>query len=487
MTATMGRLIDCQMAFVTWGMKARFRQGKLGLLRKDNKVYLAIFFTKTEYHKLLVDPKSLALLPAAIRFKDMQKDLFIKNVGDTERYEHMKRGIKVLLKNDELRRTGKGDKLDRFIASLPNLNSIRLEERTPLRMRANLIGANGTGGGVEDMQGVCEEIIGSGNDLVTPRQPCSERNNGYGQIATYNNNELTDDMAKRLANPNLRKIKQIRIRGISENLWQAQYLTDLELIECNLNCVPKDLEKLSKSLEVLDLSKNSINKLPRTFCCKMNKLKRLNVSNNLIETLPLEIKFFSNLVVLNLSDNHLRLLPSTFSDLRALKILNLAKNNLSQLPAFKRSDIALETLDISNNPLDGALQNQFSTFEVYPSYDGQLSYEETSFSPSQNNLSTNKNKISKLFEISLLNIVRSNYLFKRASEEALPRSIVSTMQRDVFKCYRCNQMNLLPAYNSTDYLDYVAHVTNLVSTRNYSHGMTFMKLLCRDCFGNMTS
>jgi hypothetical protein len=395
MTPTMGRLIECQMAFVTWGMKARFRQGNMGLIRKDNKVYLALYFSKTEYYKLLVDPQSLAILPAAIRFKDLQKDLFIKNVVDTERYEHIKRGLRVLLRREELRRTGKGDKLDRFIASLPSLNSIRLEERTPSRVRS------------------------------------------------------------------------------------------LELTQCNLNCVPKELENLSSTLEHLDMSRNNIDKLPRTFCCKMNKLRNLNLSHNLIETLPLEIKFFSQLVALNLSDNHLRLLPSTFSDLRALKTLNVANNNLSQLPAFRRTDITLEILDISCNPLDGALQNQLSTFEVYPSHDGQLGYEETPFSSSQTHLPPNKNKVSRLFEISLLNIVRCDRLFKLASEEALPRSIVSIMQRDVFKCYRCNQMNMLPAYNSTDYLDYVAHVTNLISTRNYSHGMTFMKLLCRDCFGNM--
>uniref|UniRef100_A0A6G1S3F9 Leucine-rich repeat-containing protein 57 n=1 Tax=Aceria tosichella TaxID=561515 RepID=A0A6G1S3F9_9ACAR len=401
MPPTLGRLIECQMAFVTWGMKAKFRQGKLGLLRKDNKVFLAIFFTKTEHHKLLVDPKSLTILPAAIRFKDMQKDLFIRNVADNERYEHMKRGIKVLLRKDEIRRTGKGDKLDRFIESLPQLNSISLEERAPpVRISLNL--------------------------------------------------------------------------------------SSLELVQCNLEFIPKELEDLSRSLKHLDMSRNNITNLPRTFCCKMSKLSNLNLSHNLIETLPLEIKFLSKLVVLNISYNNLRLLPSTFSDLRALKILNVANNNLSQLPAFRRSDITLDTLDISSNPLDGALQNQMSTFEVYPSYDGQLGYEETSFSPSQANLEqTDKKQVPKLFEISLLTIVRSDPLFKLASEEDLPRSIVSTMQRDIFKCYRCNQMHLLPAFNSTDYLEYVAHVTNLVSSRNYSHGMTFMKLICRDCFASV--
>uniref|UniRef100_A0A6G1S726 Leucine-rich repeat-containing protein 57 n=1 Tax=Aceria tosichella TaxID=561515 RepID=A0A6G1S726_9ACAR len=309
MPPTLGRLIECQMAFVTWGMKAKFRQGKLGLLRKDNKVFLAIFFTKTEHHKLLVDPKSLTILPAAIRFKDMQKDLFIRNVADNERYEHMKRGIKVLLRKDEIRRTGKGDKLDRFIESLPQLNSISLEERAPpVRISLNL--------------------------------------------------------------------------------------SSLELVQCNLEFIPKELEDLSRSLKHLDMSRNNITNLPRTFCCKMSKLSNLNLSHNLIETLPLEIKFLSKLVVLNISYNNLRLLPSTFSDLRALKILNVANNNLSQLPAFRRSDITLDTLDISSNPLDGALQNQMSTFEVYPSYDGQLGYEETSFSPSQANLEQTDKKTS---------------------------------------------------------------------------------------------
>lgn len=281
-----------------------------------------------------------------------------------------------------------------------------------------------------------------------------------------------------------KSISDITIRSITKVptlLWQRPQIHELVLNDCNLVCVPKQIEAFSSTLTTLDLNSNMIEKLPRTFCCKMTKLKLLFLKNNRIETLPIEIKFLSSLFDLNISNNRLRMIPSTFSDLKSLRHLNVANNNLSQLPAFRSEDIRLMSLDVSNNPLDGASDRK-ATFEVHPSYDDETSLYNVC---PLNTLS--RNNLPKLFELSMLRMVRCDNLLKLASETPLPRTIVSAMQRDIFKCYRCRKMSILPAYNSTDTLDYVNQVISLQYSANYSRGMTFMKLLCRVCFDKMSS
>lgn len=273
------------------------------------------------------------------------------------------------------------------------------------------------------------------------------------------------------------------LQVIPRRTWTLDSLVKLTITHCSLVTIPKQLEKYSHTLQYLDLSCNDISTVPRTFCCKMSQLRTLNLKQNQIQTLPIEIKFLKSLNNLDLSNNQLRMLPSTFSDLRNLRVLSVSNNNLSQLPAFKKDDIRLKKLDVSFNPLDGALSGP-NTFEVHPSYDEPFDgYDENLFTPTTPIL----NKFPKLFQIALLRIVRCDKMLKLAAEEMLPPSIVSTMQRDIFKCYRCGKMSILPAYNSTDILDYVDQVEVLQTTGNYRHGMTFMKLFCRKCFIPMSN
>lgn len=495
----MGRFIDCQISVAPWGTRAKFRRAKVGLLRKSSTIYIAIFSHLNDNFKFPINENSIELLPAAIRFKDLEKDLFIRDANDEQRYETMMREIKVLLKKDKLKQNGKSEMLDKFINSIPPFSSYNPKDLIPRRgTRPLLIGdhsslINQQATNVSRDYGPDDAIDGSDDN-----QNCTLTNSSNADpnlnitkchsIIVTKPTTTTQINGKPLKYQQLdnEQLKLIKIRGLEKlprELWLLNSLHELTLTECNLTSVPKQLEKFSSSLHFLDLSRNRIDKLPRTFCCKMNNLELLNLSHNQIETLPIEIKFFCRLADLNISNNLLRMLPSTFSDLKSLRKLVVANNNLSQLPAFRRDDIRLKYLDVSYNPLDGA-SNEASTFEVYPSYDDGLGYNENLFCPLT---PIPKNKFPTLFEISMLRVVRSDGLLKLASEESLPRTIVSTMQRDIFKCFKCNKLNILPAYNSTDILDYVQQVEVLLASRNYTHGMTFMKLLCRSCFDNMSS
>lgn len=486
----MGRFVDCQMAVVPWGTRAKFRRAKVGLLRKGSTIYIATFFHSNDNYKFPISENSIELLPAAIRFKDLEKDLFIREANDEQRYATMIREIKVLLKRDKLRQNGKSDKLEEFIKSIPPLSSYNPREIVPSRVSARIVGSHSsisqqqaTSVPIQHDNGPCNMVADGLDHKYTAKTYDGDKITSQKYCSTQTLTGPDSRRYKNLDNARLGSIKIIGLEKIPKQLWLRNSLHELTLVECDLTNVPKQLEAFSSSLRFLDLSRNRIEKLPRSFCCKMDNLELLNLSHNQIETLPIEIKFFCRLVDLDISNNRLRMLPSTFSDLKSLRNLDVANNNLSQLPAFRRDDIRLKYLDVSHNPLDGAL-NEANTFEVYPSNDDGLDYNESLFCPLS---PIPKSKLPTLFDISMLKVVRCDSLLKLASEESLPRTIVSTMQRDIFKCYRCSRISILPAYNSTDILDYVDQVEVLRSTGNYRHGMTFMKLLCRSCFDSMSS
>lgn len=479
----MGRFIDCQCALTTWGAKAKYRRAKVGLLRKEKTVYIAIFSNNQSCKRYPIDPRTIEVLPAAIRFKDMEVDLFIRQASDEQRYATLLREIKVILKRDKLNHNGKSETYDKFLSTIPSLNSIDARDLKPSQVSAYFVCNTDR---VNSEQELSTSVANSAQDDHQLNRPDIQL--GLNSLTDVHYlNAISNNRRKLLQNKDLRRVKISGLDILPKELWFRSSLHELTLTNCNLTCVPKQMETFSKTLSFLDLSNNRITSLPRSFCCKMNNLVTLDLSHNLIQLLPIEIKFFSRLDYLNLSNNLLRMLPSTFSDLRSLTHLNVANNNLSQLPAFRKDEVRLRHLDVSFNPLDGA-SREANTFEVHPSFDdgSSLAYNENLYCPMNCSI-TKQNKIPNLFEIALLRIVRCDRLLKLASEESLPRTIISTMQREIFKCSKCNRLNILPAYNSTDILDYVDHVENLQSTGSFRHGMTFMKLLCRSCFDSMSS
>lgn len=496
------QLIECQYSFVPWGENAKFKRGRVGLIRKTKKVFI-ITISSNENNKLPINDM-IEIKPAAIKFLDLKKFLFIRQASDEQRYKTMLREINILIKETKLRQNGKSDAIDKLIDTIPSYNDILpcdLLAPPPLRARIEGLGCGGLGFSSYD-------DVAIGDDLsLTAKSACDKSLDTHQPTSVTlicNNNGSTTQQSKPVKRYyhllDNKGLKYINLRycfgneDLPPQIWSRPTLSELALTDCNLTIIPKQLEKFAKTLVSLDLSNNKIDKLPRTFCCKMAKLEYLNLKNNKIETIPLEIKFLCRLINLDLSKNNLRMLPSTFSDLRRLEVLNVSCNNLSQLPAFRTEDIRLRELDVSHNPLDGA-SHVFNTFEILPSIDDgwNLNHYMDNCNNNYNNneiklsnrSSTNKTKVPKLFELSLLRIVRSDRLFKLASEESLPKTIVSTLQRDIFKCYRCSRLSILPAYNTTDILDYLNQVDIFKATGNYRQGMTFMKLLCRSCFDSM--
>lgn len=140
----------------------------------------------------------------------------------------------------------------------------------------------------------------------------------------------------------------------------------------NLTSFPLEILSLADSLEILDLSHNLLTSLPKEFA-QLKKLKIIFASNNCFVTLPevlgqcdeLEmVGFKSNNIShvppnslpmklrwLILTDNHIELLPDSLGERPRLQKLALAGNRLTTLPLTMAQASNLELIRISANNL----------------------------------------------------------------------------------------------------------------------------------------
>ena len=80
-------------------------------------------------------------------------------------------------------------------------------------------------------------------------------------------------------------------------------------------------------------------------------LRRLDLSCNLLSTVPLSISRLSSLTILNLSKNVIIALPETISSLVSLKTIDLSENHLTVLPCGLGMASELEQIIVRQNPL----------------------------------------------------------------------------------------------------------------------------------------
>ncbi|XP_065071616.1 leucine-rich repeat serine/threonine-protein kinase 2-like isoform X2 [Rhopilema esculentum] len=129
-------------------------------------------------------------------------------------------------------------------------------------------------------------------------------------------------------------------------------LKQLSLAENQLEDFPYDILK-NKTLEVLNLSKNSIKDLNEQQMHHHVSLSRLELDANDLTKLPAWLDdIFPALTTLSMSQNRIALLPSKPLHLRQLRFLNLSFNKLETIPAhFLDHCLMLEKLDLTMNNL----------------------------------------------------------------------------------------------------------------------------------------
>ncbi|KMV65411.1 hypothetical protein M970_091440 [Encephalitozoon cuniculi EcunIII-L] len=115
------------------------------------------------------------------------------------------------------------------------------------------------------------------------------------------------------------------------------------------------IEKVEKhevcDLHNMDLEEVSLEIMEALKCNK--EVKKLNLSNNKLKTLPAEFGTLSELVELDLSCNEMESIPQEIGNLKSLEVLNLSNNKLRSFP-WKLLKLgktgALKNLDLRSNP-----------------------------------------------------------------------------------------------------------------------------------------
>ena len=87
-----------------------------------------------------------------------------------------------------------------------------------------------------------------------------------------------------------------------------------------------------------------------------NKVVAINLSHNLLTSLPQTLPLISHITKLDLSKNQLTELPENFGQFRQLKSLDLYANRIEKLPVSFAQLKMLKWLDLKDNPLVPALK-----------------------------------------------------------------------------------------------------------------------------------
>ncbi|XP_012285195.1 leucine-rich repeat-containing protein 59 [Orussus abietinus] len=106
---------------------------------------------------------------------------------------------------------------------------------------------------------------------------------------------------------------------------------------------------------VLDLSLCDLEEVPVKEIAEIKKASHLDLSNNLLTSLPNNFILLTHVVKLDLSKNMLTELPENFGELRHLKHLDLYSNQISRLPLSFGEMKKLTWLDLKGNPLSPAV------------------------------------------------------------------------------------------------------------------------------------
>ncbi|XP_076655479.1 scribble planar cell polarity protein [Halictus rubicundus] len=101
---------------------------------------------------------------------------------------------------------------------------------------------------------------------------------------------------------------------------------------CSLTSIPDDILRYSRTLEELLLDANHISDLPENFF-RLQRLRKLGLSDNEIRVLPPHIQNFESLVELDVSRNNIEDIPENIKNLRALQVADFSSNPILRLPA----------------------------------------------------------------------------------------------------------------------------------------------------------
>ena len=141
------------------------------------------------------------------------------------------------------------------------------------------------------------------------------------------------------------------ITVIGPTLLSCKHLVDLRLVGNKIAHVPDAMSNLG-NLRILVLQANKVESLGQNcFRGVHGVLVELDLSDNLIESLPVKFCRLRKLRTLRLQNNRLTALPKDIGNIRGLQHLTLALNLIGELPASICKLRRLEKLNLERNKL----------------------------------------------------------------------------------------------------------------------------------------
>ncbi|XP_068632359.1 leucine-rich repeat-containing protein 40-like [Battus philenor] len=138
-------------------------------------------------------------------------------------------------------------------------------------------------------------------------------------------------------------------RTDNNNWWNAESLTTLDLSSNVIKTIPPDV-KLLQQLVTLKLHDNALINLPPEFG-ELKNLANLSLDRNKLTELPKEFYKLTELRWFSMSHNELKKIEPDFGDLVMLTFLDLSHNKLKELPPGMGYLVRLVDLNLSNNEL----------------------------------------------------------------------------------------------------------------------------------------
>ncbi|NXN25689.1 LRC40 protein, partial [Nycticryphes semicollaris] len=192
--------------------------------------------------------------------------------------------------------------------------------------------------------------------LLLHHNELSHLPDGFGQLVNLeeldvSNNHLTDIPTSFALLINLVRLNLAcnQLKDLPADISVMRSLRQLDCTKNYLETVPSKLATMA-SLEQLYLRKNKLRSLPEFPSCKL--LKELHAGENQIEILNAEnLKHLNSLSVLELRDNKIKSVPDEITLLQKLERLDLTNNDISRLPYTLGNLPQLKFLALEGNPL----------------------------------------------------------------------------------------------------------------------------------------
>ncbi|KAI1131749.1 protein phosphatase 2C [Nemania abortiva] len=219
--------------------------------------------------------------------------------------------------------------------------------------------------GREDNGYLCRFLFLSSRDNIFNASP---HDLGLGRAAKFNHVDLSGRNLITIPITLYSKTNEIISLNLSRNLsldvprdfiQACPQLRDIKFASNEARKLPISISRATR-LTLLDVSNNRLEEVEHAELARLTGILRLTLANNRLKSLPQDFGSFKSLRVLNLSSNFLDKFPVALCTLESLVDLDVSFNAVAELPEEIGSLRSLEKFVMTNNRLGKSLPSTFS-------------------------------------------------------------------------------------------------------------------------------